>query len=322
MHHITDDLLVKCMLDEASAAEQENVKNWMDDDPGNKRYFDHFKLIWEESRELALVRSPDEEQAWSRLQQRIRQAKEPAKVLSMFGTKWRAVAAVFIAVVATAVVYFIAAPGGNGQIITFASGDHSRIDTLPDGSIITLNSHSSISYTSAFTGDTRNVELQGEAFFSVVPDRQKPFIVTTIQATVRVTGTSFNVNANEGKTRVIVETGSVEVNTPKQKIVLKPGQQVAVGKSDTAVKMQAVTDQLYTYYRSREFVCDDTPLWKLVEVLNEAYNVNIVIETPAARQLKLNTTFKNAELDTIIKVICETFSLTAEQKGNTIILKE
>lgn len=310
------------MLNEASADEELSVKNWIEADSEHKRYYDHFKLIWDESRELTLDRSPNEGQAWNRLQQRIQKAKQPAKVLPFGAFKFRQVAAVFIAVVATAfIAYMVLSNKRNNEIITFSSGNFSRIDTLPDGSFITLNKHSAITYTRKFTGDERKVELKGEAFFNVAPDKKKPFIITTNEATIMVTGTSFNVNTTEGKTKVIVETGSVEVSNKKQKVALKPGEQVAVGKADTSIVKQRVTDRLYTYYRSRQFVCDNTPLSKLVEVLNEAYHVKIIIEKPVAKDLRLNTTFKNASLTTIINVICETFSLTAEKRGDSIILK-
>jgi transmembrane sensor len=310
------------MLNEASANEELLVNKWIEADGEHRRYYDHFKLIWEESRELALERSPDEEQAWNRLQQRIQRAKEPGKVLPFGAFKFRQVAAIFVAVVSTAIIaYMVLNNKRNNELITFSTGNFSRIDTLPDGSFITLNKNSAITYTRKFTGDERKVELKGEAFFNVAPDKKKPFIITTDEAIVMVTGTSFNVNTMEGKTKVIVETGSVEVSNKKQKIALKPGEQVAVGKADTSIVKQRVPDRLYTYYRTKQFVCDNTPLWKLVEVLTEAYHVKIIIEKPAAKDLKLNTTFKNASLTTIINVVCETFSLTAEKRGDSIILK-
>jgi ferric-dicitrate binding protein FerR (iron transport regulator) len=82
-----------------------------------------------------------------------------------------------------------------------------------------------------------------------------------------------------------------------------------------------VEDKLYNYYRSKEFVCDDTPLWKLVEVLNEAYGVNIVIENKELRGLRLNTTFNNESLDTILDIVSQTFGITYTKEADRIILK-
>jgi ferric-dicitrate binding protein FerR (iron transport regulator) len=94
-----------------------------------------------------------------------------------------------------------------------------------------------------------------------------------------------------------------------------------VGWQDTALAKEIVEDRLYNYYRSKEFVCDDTPLWKLVEVLNEAYGANIIIENKELRGLKLNTTFNNESLDRILEVIATTFDITVTPEKDRIILK-
>ena len=67
------------------------------------------------------------------------------------------------------------------------------------------------------------------------------------------------------------------------------------------MKKEQVTDKLYNYYRTKQFVCDDTPLWKLVEVVNEAYNSNILIGDPAIRNLTITTTFDNESLDQVLQ---------------------
>jgi ferric-dicitrate binding protein FerR (iron transport regulator) len=78
---------------------------------------------------------------------------------------------------------------------------------------------------------------------------------------------------------------------------------------------------LYNYYVTHEFVCDDTPLWKLVEVLNEAYGSHIEIANPDLRNLPLTATFHNEPLDRTLSIISETFSITVEHQNEKIILK-
>ena len=81
------------------------------------------------------------------------------------------------------------------------------------------------------------------------------------------------------------------------------------------------TERLYNYYRTREFVCDNTPLWKLVAVLNEAYGANIVIGRDALRNMPLTTTFNNESLERILDIIRTTFDITVVRQNNTIILQ-
>jgi ferric-dicitrate binding protein FerR (iron transport regulator) len=84
---------------------------------------------------------------------------------------------------------------------------------------------------------------------------------------------------------------------------------------------EKVSDQLYKYYRTKEFVCDDTPLWKLVQVINEAYHSQVIIGNPALKDMTLTTTFHNESLEQVLNVISITFNIKVVKEGNTIILQ-
>ena len=104
-------------------------------------------------------------------------------------------------------------------------------------------------------------------------------------------------------------------------IELRPGEKVVASEAGTAMRKEDVTDQLHKYYRTREFVCDSTPLWKLVEVLNEAYDSNITIRNDKIRTLPLTATFYNESLDTILDIISETFEISVERNNGRITLQ-
>jgi transmembrane sensor len=202
-----------------------------------------------------------------------------------------------------------------------SSGTRTLIDTLPDGSVVTLNKKSTISYPEHFTGSTRQVTLTGEAFFDVTPDKSKPFIISVNDVTVRVVGTSFNVKDNAEKTEVIVETGLVEVANKDQKVKISPREKATVIKSNPELVRQNVQDQFYNYYRTGKLVCEDTPLWKLVEILNETYEANIVIENDRIKDLIINTTFDQKSLDSTLSIVGETLTIKVEHHGELIVLK-
>jgi ferric-dicitrate binding protein FerR (iron transport regulator) len=192
--------------------------------------------------------------------------------------------------------------------------------SLPDGSQITLNRNSTIKFVRKLRGKTRAVELKGEAFFKVTPNEEKPFVIDVNDVTVTVLGTSFNVKGYNEQTEVVVETGTVKVESKGKSVVLKAGGRVTINKSDSTIIEQKSRDKLYNYYVTKEFVCDNTPLWKLVEVLNEAYNVRIEIVNPDLRELPLTTTFYNESLDNILNVISETFDITITRDGERIFM--
>lgn len=194
-------------------------------------------------------------------------------------------------------------------------------DTLPDASVITLNKNTSLTYPEKFKGNTRTVTLKGEAFFSVTPDKQKPFIIDVNNLQVKVVGTSFNIKATGSITEVVVETGIVQVIKDSRLIELRAGEKVVLTQEAASWIKEKASDKLYNYYRTKEFVCDNTPLWKLVDVLNEAYGSNITISNNAIRNLPITTTFYNESLDQVLLIISETLGIKVTGKDNNRILQ-
>lgn len=311
--HMNDDLLVSFLLNEADDKTKQQVERWITENPANQRYFENFKTIWEASRTIEIPSNVNEHEAWQRFKQRTQQM--PAVVKTF--TKLKVAVAIVIAVGLSYLIWY----KSTSAQVTFSTVAESKSDTLPDGSYVTLNKNSSITYTGRFKGDKRTIRLKGEAFFTVTPDEDKPFVVEVNDVTVTVLGTSFNVKNMEGGTEVVVESGMVQVRKKNKSVVLKQKEKVVIPQGDTTLNKETSTDNLYNHYRTRQFICDNTPLWKLVEVLNEAYQANIVIEKPGLRNLPLTATFNNESLDNIINIISETFNITVERNSNKIILQ-
>ena len=316
-----DEVLVKYLADEATPPEQAMVEQWVNASESNRHYFQHFQLIWNESHKLASTTMVDENKAWQKFQRRIKKPAISTGKKVSFGW-WRVAAAILIiAGAAWLVNTLLDKKSSQPAIVSIASINEVKKDTLPDGSVATLNKYSEISYPKKFKGNTRKVKLKGEAFFNVQPDKEKPFIIDVNDVQVKVVGTSFNIRSSNGTTEVIVETGIVQVAKGGKTIELKAGERISLEAADTAAKKEVSGDKLYNYYVSRTFVCDNTPLWKLVEKLNEAYNANIRIGRPAIRKLPLNVTFNDESLDVILDVIRQTFMVKVIRKGNEIVLE-
>jgi transmembrane sensor len=321
-YHIDNDLLVKYLLHETTEAEAAQVKAWLAIHPDHQKQYEHLKIIWEESRRLAVNSHVDENAAWLKFRHRLQQPsfqKPIVRTMNRFG--WMRIAVLFILVAGAALLcYFLLQPD-TVQTIALQSNEQTRIDTLPDGSVVTLNKHSQLRYPDQFKGTNRTIALQGEAFFNVTPDKSKPFIIQVNDVTVKVVGTSFNVRSENGTTEVIVETGVVQVIRHNKSTQLHPKERITINQKDTALIKAPVQDQLYNYYRTKEFVCDNTPLWKLVDVLNEAYSSRIVIENASIKNLPLTTTFYNEPLDNILAIISQTLDVKVVKKEREIILQ-
>lgn len=320
--HINDDLLVKYLLDITTPMEKAAVAEWLTEKEEHQRYFEHFRLIWTESKKLAAVSTVNENDAWSRFQQRVGTNENTARIVQLdTSVNWKPllrIAAVLIVLLGAAGFWYLSKT--NGQPMIVSSGQQIKSETLPDGSQVTLNKQSTIEYAASFKKE-RSVKLEGEAFFNVAQDPGKPFILKVNDVTVRVLGTSFNVKSVNGKTEVIVETGAVEVSKNSNSVQLKQHEKAVVTSDQSAPSKQSNNDELYSYYRTQTFVCNNTPLWKLVEILNEAYGVNIVIADNNKRDLQINSTFTNSSLDSTLQVIGLTYEIEVEKKGSQIILK-
>lgn len=318
---MNDDLLISYLLKEASAHQIEEIEKWRQQSAENELRFKRFELIWKTSKNLALERPIDANISLARLKDKIKNQKNIGQQTLKLAPRYIWLKAVAILVLISGMGWFYTSYQSVEKLQTVTT-NMVQVDTLSDGSVITLNEESVLEYPSKFRGKQRQVVLaKGEAFFDVTPNKKKPFLITSGSTTIRVVGTSFNVKLKNGDTEVIVESGKVQVSKGEKSIFLGPGEKILVSKTMNNLAKVKTPDLLYNYYRTKMFVADDTPLWRMVEALNEAYDIKIEIGNPALEDLPLNTTFNNESLEDILQVISRTFKISIEKKQDRIILK-
>lgn len=324
--HISDELLINYLLGETTASEKEVVENWLAASEENKARYEQFAKVWDHSRELVHDVNIDEEQAWQRMKERMRKGKQfsfkrtitavAASVALLIGVFW-----IFNSNVNPSKTDSVVVNVDTAVIQTIESAFATKITSLADESVITLNRKSSLKTPDRFITNERRVALKGEAFFSITANKEKPFIIETqADVEIRVVGTSFNVKSFEDYTEVIVETGVVELNKGNSSMRLVANDKARIYSQDSIIKVEKKTDDLYKYYRSKKFDCDNTPLWKVVEVLNEAYEEKIIIKDRSLRNLKLDTQFDNADIEIVMEVLSETFEFSYTKRKNTYFI--
>lgn len=317
---MTDELLIKFLLKETSAAENITVQNWLDADPEHQTHFLQFQKVWDSSKKLAVQSNLNEEDAWLRFKQKTDIQNKPQPITGKLkpNYSWLKIAAVLILIAAGWSVYTILTPV---TYINVTAGNNVATKVLPDGSELTLNKNAKISYADNFKNNRSIHMQQGEVFFNVAHNKSKPFVIDIDKISVLVVGTSFNIKHLNRQTEVIVETGIVKVSMGKTETTLYRGEKVLITDgSDQMIKAKN-TDLLYNYYRSHEFVATNTPLSRMVTVLNEVYGSNVIIKDEAIKKLLLNTTLKTtADLEENLRVIAQTFDLKIVRNQNQIIL--
>lgn len=319
---LMEDLLVKCMLGEANESELNTVTKWRRESHQNEQLAQQFLALWQAGDNKFENNKTNIDEAWLKLRNRIEQSEtsDRAKRVSMSVGKiyFLRVAAAFLLTLCASWVY---RTWQQTAIVVAESGEVVRKEKLPDGSIATLNKSATISYPQRFGNNTRNVTIIGEAFFEVVPNAEKPFIIDANGTIIKVVGTSFNVKTSQQNTEVIVETGIVEVSKKSNTVTLHPKEKCMVSVNSPNPIKDSLTDMLYNYYRSQRFECLNISLKRVVAVLNEAYNANIVIANPDIENLKFNTNLINQKLEDNLDIIAETLEVSIEKSGDKFILK-
>jgi transmembrane sensor len=320
-----DELLISYLLGETRDDETSQVRQWIAAAPSHQQHFEQLSLIWESSKNLGLTGTANAHASLDRFKQKHARNNTHPKVASL-RFFWLKVAAVLAVVFTAAWLLYqqsVKKPDNLSALNQIKTIGAVKADTLPDGSVVTLNKNTAFARPQQFLGNVRKVELKdGEAFFDITPDKAKPFIITVSGTTVKVVGTSFNIKTRSGRTEVIVETGVVQVTKGGRVITLRPGEKTLIYTDSKALTKVKNPDLLYQYYRTKQFIADDTPLWRMVEVLNEAYNSHITISNQALRNLPLNSVFNDESLDHILVVINKTFpAIKIVRKGDQIILK-
>jgi hypothetical protein len=190
---------------------------------------------------------------------------------------------------------------------------------LNDGTIVWLNSQSSIRYPVAFVGDDRQVEITGEAYFEVAKNLSKKFIVASNGLNIEVLGTHFNVNSyNENKNiKVTLIEGSVKIIKGGGTCILKPGQQAQVANEIQVLNGANIESVMA--WKNGFFSFSGTSVEELMNILGRWYNVEIVFNKSIPNRQFGGQIATSANLSQVVKVLNESELKCALIDGKLVI---
>jgi len=197
------------------------------------------------------------------------------------------------------------------------------LQQLPDSSKVWLNPGSSISYSDAYGKKVREIRLEGEAFFDVVRNTGKPFIIRTGKMTTEVLGTSFNVQARKDSKQfeVSVVSGTVAVSGPEGKKIIKAKQQVQFdclsGKLNEFKRPAAAPFQIWEPVTIN---FDWASVNDVTNSLEEMFAVQVEFENDAIKNCFLRADFTNLRLPVIMDILCQSIGATYTINNGTIRL--
>lgn len=322
------ELLVKKHSGTISLAEQRELMQLLKNEKANETLFNTIDDFFEKPLSFEhAVSSEKTEQALNNLRKQITTGKEqqapvrPMRLLKLM------VAAAVLAIVAGLGWLFLYQTNNASieqSVVVTKKGSKSNI-ILPDGTQVWINADTRLTYDKSFGENTREVNLEGEAFFDVVKDKNRPFIVHTQTMDVRVVGTAFNVRAynNEASTQTTLVRGLVEVmlkKETKKKIVLKPNEKIIVQNDYQQTKTHKIAKTeipeislevlkstlkdsaiAETQWVSNRIAFDQEKLEDIIPVLERWYNVKINVKNISAPNRRYSGTFNNENLKDILE---------------------
>lgn len=199
------------------------------------------------------------------------------------------------------------------------AGSPTLVATLEDGSIVYLSDRTSIHYPEHFAGNKREISLQGNAFFEITKQSERPFIIETQTVTIEVLGTSFNVKSRDDNSfSLSVRHGKVKVTSraTKESVSVDAGQTALFNLNNLHTIPTEDYSQFHAYMRRIHF--KDQTLANIIRFINEnTESVQLKI-APELEERSITVTFDNNTPDTMAMLICKYLNLEYSRQGNII----
>ncbi|SEJ49906.1 FecR family protein [Dyadobacter koreensis] len=278
---------------------------------------------------------------------------EPGNVIS--GWRWvriAASAALIAGMASFSYWYYTNQPGHSDQFSLYANErsieklieknndtDKPMLVLLPDGSSVVLQPESSLSYVNTINAKTREVTLKGRAFFEIVKNPEKPFLVYTFGLATKVLGTSFLIDAPENGRDIKVEvtTGKVSVfslddsqtsenrinSTELKGFIINPTEKITFSREDGKLTKTVVgvdEKKQENDISSQSFMFDETPVSEVFLALEKAYNIRIFYNREQMGSCPLNATLVGQPIYEKLSVICNALDAEFEIKDNLVTI--
>ncbi len=327
-----EDIIGRILTNQKKEGDQDLLEIWISESESNRQQYILMKESWEKTR--VEIKHPDADELYRKLQNKIssngtKQKLVPGWVYGVAASVALLIASYFFisefdyeeSVVEAPVIETIRKVNPNGQ--------KSKIH-LPDGSTVSLNSGSSIEYTTDFNSRERVVHLTGEAFFEVKKILDKPFKVIAGGVVTTALGTSFDVRAFPNAERVYVSlvTGKVSVAnldsvtvTEGWESILIPGEQLIYHLPTKVTSKGPFDFRKMINWKDGVLYFEDTELKEVVATLERWFDANIILKNVPANAPRFSGEFKNESLDNILMAMSYSGKIKFTQNNKEIVIE-
>lgn len=195
--------------------------------------------------------------------------------------------------------------------------------TLPDSTVVTLNAQSHLKFPSTFDKALREVYVEGEAYFDVSNAADQPFIVHTSLGSIKVLGTTFNVNTYQenlvtaslvsGKVQIADVNGENTLLKPGLEAILRKGESIHIQPFEQENKLSWITGILYFY---------DMPLYELSSILPRWFGTEVIFDTEELAEIRISGLLDKKDLSAFLENMRKSTPINYRLKGNTVYLSK
>ena len=245
-------------------------------------------------------------------------------------TIYRIAASVILVACIGIVIYLLQDPVIEKEYLSKSTGDGQKANiTLSDGTSVHLNAKSVLRYPKVFAEDQRAIELEGEAYFEVVRDEQRPFVIKSHQIQTTVLGTSFNVNAYDSTlVSVALVDGSVEVSSladlssnSQSKVLLNPGELASYDAASGDLRVSSFDEKKMIAWKDGVIYLSGADHNKVFDQLAHWYGVEFEFANAPTEKWEVSGEFKDMSLELVLKTIGQTKGFDFQIKGKEIYVE-
>jgi len=307
-----EKIIIKSFSGEITREEKTLLSQWLNENTENETYYAQIKNIWQ----VASVNFNPEDINLEKAENLIlRKIKEKPGSLQQKNRSlliwWQRVAAIVVLPLILSLGYLLYhqnISGGNEivyQEVISPAGTCSKVK-LTDGTIVWLNSKSTLKYPTVFSAGKREVFLSGEAYFEVESDMKNPFIVKTKVMDIKATGTAFNVEAYDSDkiTAVTLIEGKVKVNIKgKDDLNIVPNQRISYDNQVNTYSIETVNPYKWYAWKDGVLMFRDDPLEYVFKRIGLTYNIQIEVKDKELALHPYRATFEGESVDEIMRLI-------------------
>lgn len=302
-----EELLPRYCEGTLSKEEMQEVREWMERSEENRHIVKQIHTLYLAADTKIVLEKIDTEKALTKVTGRIETNK--TKKANLFIWVQRIAAILFIPLLIAYGFQFI--KGNNQSVSMIEVKTNPGMTTsviLPDGSTAYLNSETTLTYPSQFSGDRREVAIEGEAFFMVEKDAQKKFIVSMpYQSRIEVLGTHFNIDAYQ-KDHFVSTTlieGKVSFHYVKgettKDIILSPGQKLVYDVGTSETRIVKTNGESEVSWKEGKIIFAKTPMREALRMLEKRYNVEFIVRNEDLLEDSFTGTFTHQRLERILE---------------------